>query len=207
MYLGVLFLYPNKASFVIVGLPFILILVLHRSNQVLAAVAALTLIGCFIGVDIFRERMLVRPYATAGTYAVAVCSKPYYRLGYLRRLITQHEGEASAVVCNAWGVDFIYNIDRGRLALTREQIGVTENGPVFSFHPQNGERGVLLSREVSTDANLLAGYRARGYGIKMDRYLYRNSYLKYQVTEQLGGTGKIGEIPVDLFEVDESALP
>ncbi len=191
---------PDKPSYVLCVLPFVLLLVLNCSDWVLVGIAVFTIFSCFVGIDIFRERVIAFPHFTQGSFVRAISGKPYARLDYLRRVVLACEGSPTVIVTNAWPWDFSYHIDRGSLDLSEHSYATSNGGAIKGFCPPGNRTCIVLSRDGALDMNLLKKFHEDSYAIKMDRALYRTLFWKFNVKERLGDTATVDGLSLQLFD-------
>jgi hypothetical protein len=128
-----LFFHASKPAHVIFVVPFVLLLAVERSSALLASLALLTVLGCFVSVDIFKERQLVPPYLIPGCYFQATRQKPYYRLPYLERVLRHCKGPDTVVIADLWRWDLEYQMAQGKFSAREEWLSASNDGnvPVF----------------------------------------------------------------------------
>ena len=202
LFFAVFFLHASKAAHLLVTLPFLLLLAAGRSVALLLGLTFLTLLGSLTTIDIFKDRQLVRPYLTSGTYFQAVRQKPYYRLDYLKTVSEQCENRPSVIIANAWPWDFEYHVERGSLALQEKVLHGEIKRDLPSFFA-NGERCIFFSPEAAYENSLLKEWLQKGYALKMDARLYRTMFARYDVRSTLAsGTADISGVPFSLFNAN-----
>ena len=205
IFFALFFYYASKPSFLLITLPFLLTLAVTMSDSVLVALAVATLLGCFIEVDIFRERRLTAPFLTAGSYARAVRGKPYYKTEYFRALSKQCSDFPTLIIADAWPWDFDYHVAHRNFAARPEIVSRTETGELKGFGLSTNPDCVFLPRNAAWQTNLLELWQANGYRLVMDATLYRTIFAKYDVTTSLGDSARVGNLSVKLFSI--SPLP
>ena len=202
IFLVVFFLHPSKAAHLLVALPFLLLLAVGRSLALVLALAFFTLLGAVVNIDIFKDRQLMRPFFTAGTYFQAVQQKPYYRLNYLRKLFDQCENRPAVIIGDAWPWDFEYHTERANLPVHEKDLHgeVKKDIPAFL---SSGDHCIFLPPEAAYENGLLAEWQRKGYAMKMDAKLYRILFARYDVRSGVSsGTADIGGVSFDLFRID-----
>lgn len=202
VFLTVFFLHPSKAAHLLVALPFLLLLAAGRSLGLVLALAVFTLLGSIVNIDIFKDRQLVRPYFTAGSYFQAVHQKPHYRLSYLRKLFDQCEDRPAVIIGNAWPWDFEYHVERTNLPLHEKDLHgeIKKDLPAFF---SNGDHCIFLPPEAAYENALLAEWQRKGYAMKMDAKLYRTLFARYDVRSGVpSATANVGDVSFSLFRID-----
>jgi hypothetical protein len=216
VFFAALFFHASKPSHVLFAVPFLLLLAVRRSNGLMIACAAATIIGCFVNVDIFKDRQLVMPYLVPGSYFQATRQKPFYKLEYLQQL-RRHCGESRTVVIgDLWRWDIEYHIAHGTLRARKELFDNPDAMPMFVVESSSSrldsetigqqpmpQECVLLARDGALDPNLIKLLSSSGHLIRMDATLYRTLFARYDVTGPAPDKGQIGETPVELFSVSE----
>ena len=196
----VFFRHASKAAHVLVVLPFLLLLAVERSSSVLLlALAATTLIGCFVSVDIFRDRQLTRPFPVPGTYFQAVRQKPFYKLAYIHELVRQCEDRPTAIIGNVSPWDFEYHFARGNFFGHEELLGEGKNPELAAFFPREEVGCIVLTRDAAYEDRLLEDWQAKGYTLKMDATLYRTLFARYDVTAPRSSFVTVGDVSFTLF--------
>jgi hypothetical protein len=202
IFLAVFFLHPSKAAHLLVALPFLLLLAVDRSLGLVLALAFFAVLGSLVNIDIFKDRQLVRPYFTAGSYFQAVHQKPYYRLNYLRKLFDQCEDRPAVIIGNAWPWDFEYHVERANLPLHEKDLRgeIKKDLPAFF---SNGDHCVFLPPEAVYENALLSEWQRKGYAMKMDAKLYRTLFARYDVRSGASSaTANVGDVSFNLFRID-----
>jgi hypothetical protein len=202
IFLAVFFLHPSKAAHLLAAVPFLLILAVGRSRTLLLALGFFSLLSCFINIDIFKDRQLTRPFFTRGSYAQAVEQKPYYKLGYLRKLLDQCENRPAVIIGNVWPWDFEYHVERSNFSAREQDLHgeIKRDLPAFFT---NGEHCVFLSPEAAYESGLLKEWQQKGYAMKMDARLYRTLFARYDVRSgPPPTTADVSGVPFALFHVD-----
>jgi hypothetical protein len=159
------------------------------------------LIGCFVSIDIFQDRQLVRPFLVPGSYFQAVSQKPYYKLAYLRELPRQCDDRPTVIIANAAPWDVEYHLARGNFS-AREEIltnGIKPELP--AFFPRENDTCILLPRDGAYEMRLLENWMSKGYSFKMDALLYRTLFARYNVTTSLTNSASLGDISFSLFSI------
>lgn len=199
IFLAVFFLHPSKGAYLLGALPFLLILAAGRSLALLLALSFFSLLSCFVNIDIFKDRQLVNPFLTRGTYFQAIEQKPYYKLTYLRTLSEQCESRPAVIVGNAWPWDFEYHIERENFSAREKDLHgqIKRDLPAFF---SSGEHCVFLSPEAAYETALLKEWQRKGYALKMDAKLYRTLFARYDFRTALSSTTvEVSEVPFALF--------
>jgi hypothetical protein len=202
IFLAVFFLHPSKAAHLLVALPFLLLLAVDRSLGLVLALAFFTLLGSVVNIDIFKDRQLVRPYFTTGSYFQTIHQKPYYRLNYLRKLFDQCEDRPTVIIGDAWPWDFEYHVERASLPLHEKDLHgeIKKDLPAFF---SNGDHCVFLPPEAAFENALLSEWRRKGYAMKMDAKLYRTLFARYDVRSGVSSaTANVGDVSFNLFRID-----
>jgi len=202
IFLAVFFLHPSKAAQLLVALPFILLLAVGRSLALLLALTSFTLLGSVVNIDIFKDRQLVRPFLTVGSYFQAVRQKPYYKLDYLRKLLDQCGNRPAIIIGNAWPWDFEYQIDRGSLPVREKDLHGAIKRDIPTFF-SNGDRCVFLPPDAAYENALLEEWQQKGYAMKIEANLYRTLFARYDVRSAFSATtADVGGVSFNLFYVD-----
>ena len=202
IFLAVFFLHPSKAAHLLVALPFLLLLAVGRSLVLLLALTFFTLLGSVLNIDIFKDRQLVRPFLTSGSYSQAVRQKPYYKLSYLQKLLGQCGNRPAVIVGSAWPWDFEYQIDRGNLPVREKDFHgeIKRDIPAFFL---TGDRCIFLPPDAVYENALLQEWKQKGYGMKMDAKLYRTLFARYDVRSAFSATtADVGGVSFSLFRVE-----
>jgi hypothetical protein len=202
IFLTVFFLYPSKAAYLLVVLPFLLLLAVARSFALVAALAFFTVLGSIVSIDIFRDRQLVRPFFVPGGYFQAVHQKPYYKLNYLWKLFDQCENRPAVIIGYAWPWDFEYQVERGNLPVREKDLHGEMRGDIPAFF-STGDHCVFLPPGAAYEQTLLGEWQRKGYAMKIDAKLYRTLFARYDVRSPLpSATAGVGSISFNLFRVD-----
>ena len=202
VFFAVFFYYATKPAFVLVALPFLLFLVIQRSLTLLTVLTAATAVSLFINIDIFKDRQLTRPFFTRGNYAQAIEQKPYYKLGYLRKLLDQCESRPAVIIGNAWPWDFEYHVERNNFAAREQDLHgqIKRDLPTFFA---NAEHCIFMSPEAAYETALLKEWQQKGYAMKMDATLYRTLFARYEVHSALSaGIADVSGVPFALFHAN-----
>jgi hypothetical protein len=199
-----LFLHASKPAHVIFVVPFVLLLATQLSSGLIVSLALLTILGCFVSVDIFKERQLLPPFPVAGTYFQATRQKPYYRLPYLRQVLQQNNGAQAIIIADAWRWDFEYHIKHGTLALREETVDDLEGNLLPIFLPPD-DVSIVLPRDGALHDRLLENWQTRGYPMKMDSTLYRTLFARYDVTAPRVNRAQVGNISFELFSTNRNS--
>jgi hypothetical protein len=201
IFFALFFRYATKPAYILVALPFLLLLALEHSKGMLVALAIFTLVGCLISVDIFRDRHLTRPFLIPGSYFQAVRGKPFYKLDYLRQVAALCASEPTVIIGDAWPWDFEYHIARGNFP-AREQLQRKQGGrDIPAFFLQDNDACILLSREGVLETHLLTNWQGQGRTLKMDAALYRAFFARYDLTTSVSKTAKIGALSFTFFSI------
>ncbi len=199
---AVFFLHPSKAAHLLVALPFVLLLAVNRSLVLLLVLTFFTLLGSVVNIDIFKDRQLVRPFLTAGSYLQAVRPKPYYKLDYLRKLLDQCGNRPAMIIGDAWPWDFEYHIDRGNLPVQEKDLHGQIKRDIPAFF-SSGDRCIVLPPEAVYENGLLQEWKQKGYAMKMDAKLYRALFARYDVRSAFSATTvDVGGVAFSLFRVE-----
>jgi len=202
IFLAVFFLHPSKAAQLLVALPFVLLLAIGRSLALLLALTSFTLLGSVVNIDIFKDRQLVRPFLTVGSYFQAVRQKPYYKLDYLRKLLDQCGNRPAIIIGNAWPWDFEYQIDRGSLPVREKDLHGAIKRDITTFF-SNGDRCIFLPPDAAYENALLEEWQQKGYAMKIEANLYRTLFARYDVRSAFSATtADVGGVSFNLFYVD-----
>jgi len=202
IFLAVFFLHPSKAAQLLVALPFVLVLVVARSLALLLALTSFTLLGSVVNIDIFKDRQLVRPFLTAGSYFQAVRQKPYYKLDYLRKLLDQCGNRPAIIIGNAWPWDFEYQIDRGSLPVREKDLHGAIQRDIPTFF-SSADRCIFLPPDAAYENALLEEWQQKGYAMKIEANLYRTLFARYDVRSAFSATtADVGGVSFNLFHVD-----
>jgi len=202
IFLAVFFLHPSKAAHLLVALPFVLLLAVGRSLVLLLALTFFTVLGSAVNIDIFRDRQLVRPFSTTGSYVQAVREKPYYKLDYLRKLLDQCDNRPAIIIGDVWPWDFEYQIDRGSLPVREKDLHgeIKRDIPAFFL---TGDRCIFLPPDAAYENALLQEWKQKGYAMKMDAKLYRTLFARYDVRSAISSaTADVGGVSFTLFRID-----
>jgi len=202
IFLAVFFLHPSKAAQLLVALPFVLLLAIGRSLALLLALTSFTLLGSVVNIDIFKDRQLVRPFLTVGSYFQAVRQKPYYKLDYLRKLLDQCGNRPAIIIGNAWPWDFEYQIDRGSLPVREKDLHGAIKRDIPTFFSR-GDRCIFLPPDAAYENALLEEWQQKGYAMKIEANLYRTLFARYDVRSAFSATtADVGGVSFNLFHVD-----
>jgi len=202
IFVAVFFLHPSKAAHLLVALPFILLLAASRSLALVLALAFFTLTGSIVNIDIFKDRQLVRPFLTAGSYFQTVRQKPYYKLSYLRKLLNQCDNRPAAIIGNAWPWDFEYHIDRGTLPVREKDLHGQIKRDIPAFF-STGDRCIFLPPDAAYENALLEEWQQKGYAMKIDAKLYRTLFARYDIRSAFSSTtADVGGVSFNLFHID-----
>jgi hypothetical protein len=202
IFFAVFFYYATKAAFVLVALPFLLLLAVQRSVILVSALTAATVASLFVAIDVFKDRQLTRPFLIPGSYFQAVEQKPYYKLDYLRKLSAQCENRPAVIIGNAWPWDFEYHIERNNFAAREQDLHgeIKRDLPTFFA---NGEHCVFMSPEAAYETALLKEWQQKGYAMKMDATFYRTLFARYDVHSALTTTtADVSGVPFALFHAN-----
>jgi hypothetical protein len=202
VFLAVFFLHPSKAAHLLAAVPFLLILAVGRSFALILAISFCSVLSCFVNIDIFKDRMLARPFFTRGTYFQSIEQKPYYKLDYLRKLSAQCENRPAVIIGNAWPWDFEYHVEHNNFAAREQDLHgeIKRDLPAFFA---GGEHCVFMSPEAAYETTLLKEWQQKGYAMKMDATLYRTLFARYDVRSALSATtADVSGVPFALFHVN-----
>lgn len=197
--------YAAKPAYIFVAVPFLLLLAAESAKGWLLGLTALTFVGCFVTVDIFHDRRLAGPLLVPGTCLHAIRQKPFYKLDYLRRLLSECGEAPSVIIADAWRWDFDYHIARGNLSLVRKELVDTKRHDMVAFFP--GSDGcIILPRHGFLQSDLLETWQAGGYILKMDAAVYRTFFARYDVlSPSLGNSARVGPLSFRLFLLKSSS--
>jgi hypothetical protein len=197
VFFGALFLHASKPAHALFAVPFLLILAVGRSASLLITWSALTLVGCFVRVDIFKDRQLVRPRLVAGAYFQAIRQKPFYKLPYLLELLRHCGPGNTAVIGDFWRWDIDYHVAHHTFD-AREQHWKDANGDEVIVFATN--LCDLLPRDAALHPRGIEELKFRGQiaSVKMDQRLYRTLFMRYNVTSSIPTEGRIGHVQVKL---------
>jgi Dolichyl-phosphate-mannose-protein mannosyltransferase len=199
---AVFFLHPSKAAHLLVALPFILLLAASRSLALVLALTLFTLLGAVVNIDIFKDRQLVRPFLTAGSYFQAVRQKPCYKLDYLRKLLDQCDNRPSVIIGSTWPWDFEYHLDRGNMPVREKDLHGEIKRDISAFF-SSGERCIFLPPDAAYENALLQEWKQKGYAMKMDAKLYRTLFARYDVRSAFSSTtADVGGVSFSLFRAE-----
>ena len=202
IFFAALFLHASKAAHVLFVVPFIVLLALTQSRAFVAALALLTLIGFLVSLDIFKDRRLVSPYLVPGSYFQAVSQKPYYKLPYLKQVLTEAGPGNTVLIVNAWPWDLEYHVRRGTFPAREERRSDPEQGPIELFFPVSNPNCIILPHQGAFQSRLLERWQSEHYLLKMDRTLYRTLFQRYNVTAPRTDHVQIGAVSFRLFYLD-----
>jgi hypothetical protein len=177
LFFALFFRYPTKPAYVLVALPFLLI-VATESRALLLGIAVLSAIELFIKTDIFKDRRLTAPFLTRGSGIAAIEQKPFYRLEYLRAAAEQCGKERTLVIVDAAPWDFEYQIRRGTLPAEEKRDAMQK---IPAFIPHDAAGCVMLPRDAAYAHEMIENWRAHGYKMKMDAALYRTAIGRYDI--------------------------
>ena len=197
----VFFRHASKPAHVLVVVPFLLLLAMKHSNILLLGLTVATLIGCFVNIDIFQDRQLVRPFLVPGSYFQAAWQKPHYKLAYLRELPHQCEDRPTVIIANAAQWDVEYHLARGSFSAREEILADTNKPGLPAFFPRENDACILLPRDGAYETRLLENWKRKGYSFKMDALLYRTLFARYNVTASLTNSASLGDISFSLFSI------
>ena len=202
IFLAVFFLHPSKAAHLLAAVPFLLLLAVGRSLALLLTLSFFSLLSCFVNIDIFKDRQLVRPFFTVGSYFQSIQQKPYYKLAYLRKLLDQCESRPAVIIGNAWPWDFEYHIEHNNFSARERDLHGEIKRELPAFFT-NGEHCVFFSPEAAYETALLKEWQQKGYAMKMDAKLYRTLFARYDVRSGLGPTAAdVSGVSFALFHTD-----
>jgi hypothetical protein len=201
IFLIVFFRYPSKPAYMLVVVPFLLLIAIERSSVLLLTLTAATLIGCVVNIDIFKDRQLARPFLIPGSYFQAAWQKPYYKLAYLRELPRQCEDRPTVIIANAAQWDVEYHLARGGFSAREEILTDTNKPELAAFFPQDNDACILLPRDGAYETRLFENWKSKGYTFKMDALLYRTLFARYNVTASLTNSASLGDISFSLFSI------
>jgi hypothetical protein len=202
IFCAALFFHASKAAHVLFVVPFLLLLAIPHSKA-LVALAAMTILGCFASLDIFKDRQLVSPLPIPGAYFQALRQKPFYKLAYLRQVLKEAGSERSVIIADLWRWDLEYHLAHGAFP-AREKIFTDSTKAEFAvFFPQQNDKCILLPRDGAFQNHLLEDWQSQGYTLKMDAILYRALFARYDVTAPLVDHVQIGDIVFHLFLPNE----
>jgi hypothetical protein len=202
IFLAIFFLYPSKAAYLLVALPFLLLLAVGRSLGLVLALTFFTLLGAVVNIDIFKDRQLVRPFLIPGTYSQVLHQKPFYRLSYVQKLFEQCENRPAVIIGNAWPWDFEYHVERANLALHEKDLHgeIKKDIPAYL---SSGDHCIFLPPEAAYENAMLGEWQRKGYAMKMDAKLYRTLFARYDVRSGASpATAGVGGVSFNLFRID-----
>lgn len=202
VFLLVFFFHPSKAAHLLVAIPFLLVLAASRSLLLLLALSFFSVLSCFLGVDIFKDRQFAGPHFVSGSYSQAIRQKPYYKLDYIRKLSAQCEDRPAAIIGDAWPWDFDYQVERNTFVAREQDLHGEIKHDVPAFFTR-GDHCIFLSPEAAFESKLLKELHLKGYTLKVDVKVYRTFFARYDVRSGIAsGTIDVDGVPLTLFRVD-----
>jgi len=198
----VFFIHPSKAAHLLAVVPFLLVLAASRSFPLLLALSFFSVLSCFLGVDVFKDRKFAAPHFVAGSYSQAIRQKPYYKLDYIRKLSAQCEDRPAAIIGDAWPWDFAYQVERNTFVAREQDLHGEIKHDLPAFFAR-GDHCIFLSPEAAFESTLLKDLRQKGYTLKVDAKVYRTLFARYDVRSGIpSGTIDVDGVPFTLFRVD-----
>lgn len=175
LFFALFFRYATKPAYVLVALPFLLVMATEW-RALLFAIAAFSAVEFFIKIDIFQDRQLTAPHFAQGSGVGAIRQKPFYRLDYLRAAAAECGDEPTLIIADAAAWDFEYHIARGTFP-AEEKLDAMERIPAFT--PRNAAWCVMMPRDASFAREMLEKWRGHGYKLKMDALVFHTAFARY----------------------------
>lgn len=188
--------YPTKPAFLLVALPFLLVLALRTNNTVCLLLAAMTAIGCCVGIDIVRDRRISPPCFVPGALEQALADKPSRRGDYLAALAAQSHRQ-TVVIGDLWSWDYEYAI--GHMGFSAKPDA--RNFAQGAFVAISDDTRLFLPKEYLSNQALLQSLRDHGFVFVMDRLLWRMIYARYELMPKAMDVVSVGDVPVHLIDV------
>lgn len=191
--------YPTKPAFLLVALPFLILLGLRSNRSLCLLLVLATAVDCCVGIDIVRDRRIGPPSLVPGAIRQAVAGKPCHRIGYLVQLVAKSRPQ-TVVIGDAWSWDYAYAVERGKIAIRSSAPNFAPEALVLD---SDGTR-LLLPRDYISDQPLLRRLRDRGFVLVMDRLLWRTIHARYELSSGNADLVSIEDVPVRLVDVGTS---
>lgn len=179
----IFFRYATKPAYLLVTLPFLLILALTVSKRLIVAICLLSLLDAVVTIDIFRDRRLTSPFVTVGGWIRTIEQKPYYKRDYLRRLSQHCEGHDTIIIADAWQSDFEYQMEKGMEPLRKKELTGPSGTRVSGFVGLS-DSCIMVPREAAYQTELLKAWHDRGYALEIEVGLYRRLFDRYAMTDE-----------------------
>lgn len=182
IFFAVFFRYATKPAYVLVALPFLLILALDWSQRAVIAICLCTVIEGIVTVDIFHDRRLTSPFLADGAFAHAIRQKPFYKREYFIRLAAECGNQPTIIVADAWKTDFEYQIQAGTIPMRKETLAGPNGHNLVGFSPDT-TACLLVPRETAYNTEVLRALHVSGYTLKIERALYRRLFDRYSLQD------------------------
>jgi len=193
------FLYPTKILVVLPGVAFLILLGAAYAERWTWSVFVL---GCMalqlVHVDCFDNRQWVGPIVRPGLWAQDQVAKP----AAMRPRIDAGDQIASTgrhvVIVNVWAWSLDWQKQNAGWA------GVPDPESTYEgwFESYNFGPGMVASRSIlDNHSKLLAAYVSQGYDLWVDKGLYRERYMRYNLNAPTPETAVIDGLPYHVVEM------
>jgi hypothetical protein len=198
IYCIIFFFYPTKASFLIIVIPFSILLASSLESYYLYALVIINIVSCFLAVDMFKDRTFVGPVLKKGYYLTLLSAKPKNKCkGIEALLIKKFEGK-NIIITNYYPWDFEYFIEIRRKNNSSDYKIDNRYGYPVIFH-KNGVETMFYPRTLIGKKNTIKKYQQNGYKIWMDKNYFREIFFKYNVFKKLPNKEEVDGVVYYLF--------
>jgi hypothetical protein len=198
IFFGSFFLYPTKPAMVMPGVAFLILLG--------ALVARPWLWTCFVAgclsmqlfqIDFFKERVWTGPVLKPSVAEQNFRSRPAFKGPWVEAASRDALLGKHVVITDVWPWDFTWQLEHGAWS-GRPLPESKYQGLIIAY--QIGP-GIVASRTLSDQSGRIVRYLNEGYDVWIDRTLYRELFLRYDLAAQTPTTGDIGGSPCRLMDI------
>jgi hypothetical protein len=192
------FCYPTKPIVMLPGLGFLIAWGALRARPwVWACFVAACISIQLVHLDCFENRAWVGLKAERSLWSQFYAKKPLFRGPAIAFATAEAEGGRRVVIANDFPWDFAWNLQHGKwTAAVQPQDRFNHWIQSYRVGP-----GIVGSRMMLDQTDLLGKYVAQGYEIWVDEGLYREVYQRYSLASANGGTVVIDDVPCRLVKM------
>jgi hypothetical protein len=210
-YVALFFLYPTKPEFLIVTLPFfLLMLVLSNRQTLLTLLVFCTAVSPMYSVDILDGRRLVGLHLTPGDYRTIIAEKPGNRVQYLaglREMISQPEPILAIGRFDEALVEFLDR--KGESNSFVRRFVVWHNKRLLGLSLPTVPRNQLVSSDALMQGgyllkdgmiDILKEYQTKGYRVAVDQVAFRRWRFLFLASDGVASDHLVLDgVRIDLF--------
>ena len=196
VFAALLLFHPDKSAYLLITLPFTLLLLTRAGAAMTGVAALLAVVGWVATVDVVREWQLVRPFVGEGAYARTMHKKSAAAHDYLVEVAASRVPPRSLFVVNLWSWDFEYQSAQRTAPRLRPAPDVGPDGAAW----KTDDAHVFLARDVVYTLDELGQYADAGFEIVMDWGVWRESFARREPPPRSNRV-MIGSTPVRLIAV------